>query len=107
MQTNTRLRQGDMVRVMSGRAKGKTGKVLRIDHVKARVYVEAVNTVKKHMRPTKKHPQGGMIDKEAPIQWSAVMLMCGKCAKPVRIKMVREKEIKKRVCVKCAQPIGN
>lgn len=107
MQATTRLREGDVVRVMSGRARGKSGKITRIDHVRARVYVEAVNTVKRHMKPSKKHPQGGLIDKEAPIHWSSVMLMCGKCAKPVRIRMVQEQTSKKRVCGKCAQPIGN
>ncbi len=107
MQATTRLRQGDIVQVTAGRAKGKSGKILRIDHAKARVYIEAVNTVKRHMRPSKQHPQGGMVDKEAPIQWSSVMLVCGKCAKPVRVKMKMDKEGKKRVCVKCEQPLGN
>lgn len=108
MQTSTRLKHGDVVRVMSGRAKGKSGKIVRIDHVKARVFVEAVNTVKRHVKPSKQHPQGGLVDKEASIHWSSVMLMCGKCAKPVRIKMVQEKKSgKHRVCAKCAQPMGN
>ncbi|MBI2343330.1 MAG: 50S ribosomal protein L24 [Deltaproteobacteria bacterium] len=108
MQTTTRLRKGDVVQVMTGRSRGKSGKILRIDHAKARVYVENVQTVKRHVKPSQKQPQGGVVEKEASIHWSAVQLLCGHCAKPVRIRIKKsDNKGMQRLCIKCAHPIGN
>lgn len=96
------IKTGDSVMVISGKDKGKKGKIISVDTKNARVFVDKVNLVKRHTKPTQGAPQGGIIKKEAAIDASNVMIMCSKCDKPVRIK----KEIladgtKVRVCAKC------
>lgn len=107
MQTATAVRKGDLVQIMVGRDRGKSGKVLRIVPKRARVYVEKLNMLKRHLKPSRAHPQGGVLEREAPLHWSNVMLVCGKCARPVRIRHRLEKKgAKVRVCVKCDEVIG-
>jgi large subunit ribosomal protein L24 len=91
MQAKTRLRKGDMVQIMSGRSKGKQGKIMRIQESKSRVFIEGTNTVKCHMKPSQKHPQGGVVDKEAPVHWSNVQLLPSDGGKPVRVEKARRK----------------
>ena len=96
------IKTGDSVMVISGKDNGKKGKIISVDTKNARVFVDKVNLVKRHTKPTQGAPQGGIIKKEAAIDASNVMIMCSKCDKPVRIK----KEIladgtKVRVCAKC------
>jgi len=96
------IKTGDSVMVITGKDKGKKGKIISVDTKNARVFVDKVNLVKRHTKPTQGAPQGGIIKKEAAIDASNVMIMCSKCDKPVRIK----KEIladgtKVRVCAKC------
>jgi large subunit ribosomal protein L24 len=81
------IRKGDMVRVMIGREKGKTGKVLRIDREKGKIWVERTNMVKRHQRPSQLHRQGGIIEKEAPLHVSNVMHYDEKMARASRIGM--------------------
>ena len=83
-QNKMTIRKGDTVKVIAGKDRGKTGKVLRSVPEKSRVVVEKVNMVKKAMRPTQANPQGGISTVEAPIHVSNVMLVCPKCGKPVR-----------------------
>jgi large subunit ribosomal protein L24 len=78
------VKKGDQVMVISGKQKGKKGKVIRVIPDKRRVVIEGVNFVKKHQRPTHKVMQGGIVDKEAPVAASAVMRICPKCAEPAR-----------------------
>ncbi|MBN1307958.1 MAG: 50S ribosomal protein L24 [Chitinispirillaceae bacterium] len=79
------LRKGDMVRVMSGEYKGKNGKILRIDPHKERAIVEGINMVKRHTKPSPKNQTGGIVEKEASIYISNLMLVCPKTGKPTRI----------------------
>jgi len=79
------LRKGDVVVVMTGKEKGKTGKVLRTEPAKGRVWVERINMVKKHQRPTQAQRQGGIVEKEAPLNVSNVMLYDEKESKGTRI----------------------
>ena len=80
------IRRGDLVKVMAGRSKGKTGKVLAVDPVKRRVTVEHANIIKKHTRPNpSKNIRGGILDKEAPLNVSNVMLVCPGCGKHTRV----------------------
>ena len=67
-----KIRKGDMIQITTGKDKGKTGKILRIDSAKGRVWVERLNMVKRHQRPTQLHRQGGIIEKEAPLSISNV-----------------------------------
>lgn len=78
-----KLKVGDYVRVMRGRAKGKEGKILYIDTEKQRAIVEGANIVHKHEKPNAKNPQGGIVQKEAPIHLSNLMLVVD--GKPTRI----------------------
>lgn len=80
-----RIRKNDNVRVLSGNDKGKEGKVLKVFPVSNRVIVEKVNMVKRHTKASKDVPQGGIIEKEGPINASNVMLVCPNTGKPTRI----------------------
>ncbi len=75
MSRNTKIKKNDRVQVISGRDKGKTGRVLRVDGDRGRLIVEGVNMVKKTKRPQGQNDKGGIIDIEAPIHRSNVMLM--------------------------------
>jgi large subunit ribosomal protein L24 len=102
------IKKDDKVKVVVGKDSGKIGKVLSINRKDSRIVVENVNFIKKHARPSAKHRQGGIIESEAPIHWSNVMLMCNKCVTPVRIKMQRLEDGKKmRVCMKCNETIDS
>ena len=100
------LKKDDKVKITAGKDKGKVGKVLGIKRKNSRIIVENINMAKKHSRPSAKNRQGGIIESEAPIHWSNVMLLCNKCVTPVRIKMKRLEDGKKiRVCRKCNEII--
>ncbi|MGD9210453.1 MAG: 50S ribosomal protein L24 [Desulfobacteraceae bacterium] len=104
--SNIRIKKNDKVKVVTGKDKGKIGKVLRVINKKERVLVENINMVKHHTRPNAQNRQGGIIDREAPIHWSNVMLMCNKCVTPVRIKIQRLDDGNKvRICSKCSEVI--
>lgn len=85
-----RLRKGDNVVVMSGKDKGKKGKILRLDLDADKVVVEGVNLIKRHMRPTPKSPQGGILEKEAPIFASKVMPIDPKTGKGTRVRIGKD-----------------
>jgi large subunit ribosomal protein L24 len=100
------LRAKDEVIVLKGKEAGKKGKILRVLPAMGKVLVEKVNLVKKHMRPTKKLPHGGIIEKESPIAISNVMLVCPKCSKPTRVgKKLLEDGSRVRICKKCGEVI--
>ncbi|MBI5344423.1 MAG: 50S ribosomal protein L24 [Deltaproteobacteria bacterium] len=99
-----KVRRDDQVMVMKGRDKGKTGKVMMVMPGKAAVLVGKVNIVKRHLKPSAKHKQGGIIEKEAPIAISNVKLLCEKCKGPVRVGVRALDDGKKvRYCKKCAE----
>jgi len=79
------VKNGDKVLILSGKDKDKTGKVLEVLPRSNKVIVEGINIVKKHQRPTRDNPQGGIIEKEGPIYSSKVMLVCPRCNKPARV----------------------
>lgn len=81
-----KIRKGDMVKVITGREKGKTGKVLKIYNDKGLLLVEKINTVKRHQKPTQRYRQGGIIEKEAPIHVSNVMFYDEKESKATRLR---------------------
>ena len=83
----TKLRKNDKVKVISGNNKGKEGKILKIFRSDDKVIVEGVNIIKRHTKPNQKNPQGGITQKEAPIQVSNVMLMDPKAGEPTRLGM--------------------
>ena len=81
------LKKNDKVKVISGNHKGKEGKILKIYRDKHKVIVEGVNIIKRHTRPNQKNPQGGITQKEAPINLSNIMLIDPKAGEPSRIGM--------------------
>jgi large subunit ribosomal protein L24 len=98
------IRKGDQVIVVAGKEKGKRGKVLRLLTKTDRVLVERVNMVKRHTKPSQKHPHGGIVEKEGSIDRSNVRLYCPKCEKAVRTGVrVREDGKKQRLCQKCGE----
>ena len=106
MANKCNIKKEDKVKVIAGKDKGKIGKVLKVNRKKNRLLVEKINIVKRHSRPSQKNRQGGIIEKEMPIQWSNVMVMCNKCVTPARIKMQRlEDGNKVRVCGKCGETL--
>ena len=105
-QNRWHIKKDDKVKVLVGKDKGKIGKVLGIKRKSNRLLVENINIVKRHTRPTATQRQGGIVESEAPIHWSNVMLMCNKCVTPARVKMQRLDDGKKvRVCSKCDEII--
>ena len=100
------IKKDDKVKVISGKDKGKVGKVLKVLGKKNRLLVENINIVKRHTKPNAQNRQGGILESEAPIHWSNVMLMCNKCIEPVRVKKKTLDDGKKvRVCRKCNEII--
>jgi large subunit ribosomal protein L24 len=100
---NVHVKKGDTVMVVTGKDKSKTGKVLQILPKKEGVLVEGLNKIKRHTRARGNEP-GGILEKEAPIHVSNVMVYCAKCRKPVRTKItILEDGKKTRVCVKCGE----
>lgn len=99
------IRKDDTVVVIAGKDKGKKGRILAINTDKGRVLVEKVNMIKKHMKPNKAYAQGGIIDKEASLDKSNVMIVCPKCDKPTRIAARDMDGSKSRVCKKCKEVI--
>ena len=80
-----KIHKNDNVIVISGNANGRTGKVLKVFRDELRVIVEGVNITKRHSRPSQKNPKGGIVQKEAPIHVSDVMVICPKCNRPSRV----------------------
>jgi large subunit ribosomal protein L24 len=103
------IRHGDMVKVMAGRSKGKTGKVLSVNAEKHRVTVEHANIMKKHTKPNpSKNVRGGILDKEGPIHVSNVMLVCPGCGKQTRVGHTKLSDgTKVRVCRRCNTTFEN
>lgn len=97
------LKKNDVVIVKKGRDKGKTGKILKVIPEKNRVVVEKVNFVKEFIRPDRsKNIQGGIMEREAPIQVSNLMIFCSECGQGVRTRKKTLKDGSKiRVCSKC------
>jgi len=101
-----KIRKGDLVTVISGDEKGKSGRVLHVLRDKNRLIVERVNMVKRHMRPTQDFPQGGIREKEASMHMSNAMLVCPKCGQATRAgDRITEQKTKLRICRKCNEVI--
>jgi large subunit ribosomal protein L24 len=100
------IKKNDTVMLISGDEKGKSGRVLSILSSKDKVLIESLNMIKRHMKPSKKYSQGGIIEKEAPVHLSKVMLVCPKCSKPTRIgNTMLENGKKIRSCKKCGEVV--
>ena len=100
------IRKNDDVMVISGKERGKTGKVLRVLPKRGAIIIERVNMVKRHSRPRGAQQPGGIVEKEAFITASNIMILCGKCNAPVRVgrKILADGE-KIRICRRCGEAV--
>ncbi len=100
------LRVNDRVEVVAGKDKGRVGKIIKIFCKSNRATVERVNMIKRHTKPTAANQQGQIVEKEAPLHVSNLLLVCSKCTKTGRISMrILEDGSKVRVCKKCGEVI--
>jgi len=101
------IRKNDVVKVITGEERGKTGKVLSVDTTSNRVLVEGVNFIWKHLRRSQQHPHGARIQKEASLHISNVRVVCQSCNKPTRaISKKLEDGDRARICKKCRQSVA-
>lgn len=104
MQVKLKVKKDDLVEVMTGREKGKRGKVLRVYPDENRVVVEKINFVKRHLKPGRQTQQGGIIEREGKLHTSNVMVVCHNCDAPVRLgKKALENGKRVRICRKCGE----
>ena len=103
-----KIRKNDMVMVIAGNARGKRGKVLKVYPDRGRLIVEGVNIIKRHTRPSQKSPQGGIMQKEAPIHASNVMLIDPKTNETTRVgmKIVKDETTGKKRRMRVAKATG-
>jgi large subunit ribosomal protein L24 len=101
-----KIKKNDKVKVIKGKDRGKTGKVLRVESYNSRLYVEGINIFKRHTRQKDQSKPGGIIKKEGPIRISNVQLVCPNCGKQVRVGFkIKDSGEKARICKKCGQEI--
>lgn len=110
-----KIKKGDKVKILAGKDKGKTGKVLQVFPSKNKISIEGLNLLIKHMRPRRQGEKGQRIEFPAPMNISNVMLLCSKCNKPARVgyktvktektETAKAKTKKYRVCKKCNQVV--
>lgn len=94
----TRLRKNDTVKIITGKNKGNSGRVLKVDHLNHTVLIEGQNLVKKAMRKRKQTDKGGISEIEAPVHVSNVVVVCKKCGKPTKVGIKVEKGKRIRFC---------
>lgn len=99
------IKTGDLVEVLSGKEKGKKGKIVHVFPKEGKVVIDGLNIKKKHRKPRKAGEKGQVIEISAPLSASAVMLVCPKCGKPSRTGVKFQGTKKVRVCKKCNQEI--
>jgi large subunit ribosomal protein L24 len=96
-----KIKKGDTVLVVKGKDKGKKGKVIKVIPKEARIIVEGVNLVKKHLKPKRVGEKGKIVEIPAPLSWANVRLICPSCSKPTKVGFRFEGEKKVRYCKKC------
>ncbi|PIQ88360.1 MAG: 50S ribosomal protein L24 [Candidatus Omnitrophica bacterium CG11_big_fil_rev_8_21_14_0_20_42_13] len=108
-----RIRKSDIVYVIAGKDKGKTGKVMKVFSIQSRALVEGINKVKKHMRRTREDQKAGVVELESPIHISNLQIYCKNCSKPARIGIktpeapsaAKKTNNKIRICKRCKEAI--
>ena len=99
-----RIRKGDMVVVLTGDDAGRRGRVLKVFPEKYRAVVEGVNLIKRHTKPNRSNQQGGIVEKEAPLHISNLVLICPRCDRRTRIRAkILEDGSRVRVCQRCQE----
>ena len=103
----SRIKKNDNVILVAGVGAGSTGKVLQVLPAKGRAFVEGVKMVKKTVRKSQDNPQGGIVQKEASVELSNLLLFCPSCKKGVKISRVKEGDKSVRKCRKCTHLFDN
>ncbi len=104
MNNKVHVKTNDTVVILSGKDKGKKGKVLEVSPTEGKVIVEGLNMVTKHVKPRRMGESGGIVKAEAPLYASKVQLVCPKCDNPTRLAhKILENGTKERVCKKCGE----
>ena len=107
-QGRTYLKKDDQVEVITGKDKGRVGKVLRVLKDKNKVVVERINMIKRHTKPNEMNQQGQIVEKEAPIHVSNIQIICSECTKTGRIgKKILEDGTKVRFCKHCGESVDS
>lgn len=103
-----KIRKNDSVIVISGNDRGKTGKVLKVLSKESKIIVEGINLRKRHTKPSQKNPQGGILEKEAPIHYSNVMIIDPKTNEPTRVgaKIVLDEKTGKKKSARMSRVSG-
>ncbi len=96
-----KIQKGDTVKVIAGKDKGKTGKVVHVAVARGTVTVDGVNTHKRHVRPKRQGEKGEVVEKSAPFALSNVLVVCPSCGKPTRVGVKRTAKGGTRVCKHC------
>lgn len=106
MRAKTHLKVNDQVEVIAGKDKGRVGKVIKVNAADGKAIVEKINMIKRHTKPSQTNQQGGIIEKEAAIDASNLMVICPKCSKTSRVgKKIMEDGSKVRICKKCTESV--
>ncbi len=102
-----KLKKNDYVQVMTGKDAGKKGRIMGVNPDTGRALVEGVNYVKRHTKPGRVDRQGGIVQKEMPVDVSNLQYYCLKCNKPARVGFRFVSDNKVRICKKCGEPVEN
>jgi large subunit ribosomal protein L24 len=100
-----KIKKGDNIKMLSGKDRGKTGKVLRVIPTSGKMIVEGLNLIKKHVRPKKQGEKGQRVSVPAAVNISNAMIVCPKCSKSSRVGFKMKDKNKFRVCKKCGSEI--
>ena len=101
---SSKIKLNDQVEVIAGKDKGRVSKVIKVLQSENKLLVEKVNVIKRHTKPNNTNQQGGIIEKEASLHISNLMIICNKCAEPTRIgKRILDDGSRVRVCKKCSE----
>ncbi len=100
-----KIKKKDNVKMIVGKDSGKSGLVEAVFHDQNKIVIKGIHILKKHIKPSQKNPQGGIIDINKKIDVSDVMLICPNCGKPTRIGQKVENDKKIRICKKCKQSV--
>jgi large subunit ribosomal protein L24 len=102
-----KLKVGDTVTVIAGAQRGRQGKIERVLPHQQAVVVEKVGRVKKHLKPTRRYPRGGIVEVARPIPAANVMVVCPHCGRPTRVAIRITAEKKVRVCKRCGKSLDD
>jgi large subunit ribosomal protein L24 len=100
-----KIRKNDNVVILKGKDRGKTGRVIAVFPKTSKIMVEGLNVYKKHAKPSKKYPQGGIMDVNVPVSSDNLQIICPNCSKATRVSFKNSGRDKRRICRKCNEVV--